>query len=66
MLALGAVKPDRHRVVDHHGVCGDLSRPFRYLLEAGKEASYVRHDAVDGRARVCECGLRDGVILREI
>ena len=62
MLALRAVEPDRRRAVDHHGVGWHLGCPHRHGLEAGEEARGVRHDVVDGNARLGEGGLGDGVV----
>lgn len=63
VFTLRAIEPDRARVVYHQGVSWHCGRPWLDKLEAGEEASSVRHDVLDWYARICKGGLRDCVVL---
>jgi hypothetical protein len=67
MFALGAVVPDRLRVLDADGV-DELDARGAKGVVSGHEAreegvGLVRHDVLDGDTRVVEGGLNDGVVL---
>lgn len=64
VLALGAVQPHGVGVVDHDGVDGHLAHGGAGGKGniAGVDAGDVLDEVVDGRARVVEGGLGDGVV----
>ena len=63
MLCLGAVIPHRLGILDRNGECRNHRRIRRRGHKPREEPRDVRHDIVDGFARVREGGLHDGVVL---
>ena len=63
MADLPTVEPDGVRVVDEDREDRNLAGPCNDGHKAGLDAGDIGHDAVDGDARVAECGLCYGVVL---
>lgn len=67
MLALRTVEPDGLRVGNANSVSQDLvcccERSVGRHETREEGVGFVRHDVLNGYARVVECGLGDGMVL---
>lgn len=63
MLALAAIIPKRHRILDHHRERWHLRIRCLHRHVAREEGRHIGHHVADGRARAAESGLHDGVVL---